>query len=181
MSFLRVALSALVIAGTAGACRPSYDDRENPVAARKLLEGDTPASNLTALKPTRVTVAQAPPPAPSEPSPHVYSEPPLLPAPTPAPPPRAEPRRQPELATQTEPAPAPAPIVIVMPQTQTPQQQQQQQPMTTQPSAYPQVPPLYSPPAPATVSENGVINPAVPLYIDPGAEPGAPGNGAPST
>jgi hypothetical protein len=99
-------------------------------------------------------------PKPIEPqtTPTAPHEPPPQPAPAPAP-------KAP--TAQTPPAPnptAPPQVTVIVPPTQPP-------PAPVSPPFAPQVLP--------SKNETGVLVPAVPLFIDPGAAPGAPGNGAP--
>jgi hypothetical protein len=63
------------------------------------------------------------------------------------------------------PPPPPPPTVIVI------------QPPRAQPTN--QIPAPFAPYVPPTVNDAGILVPAVPLFIDPSAPPGAPGNGAP--
>lgn len=90
------------------------------------------------------------------------------------------------IAPAQTPAPAPAPApqaiapqVITPPVTATPETIVVQQAAPT-PAALPPTPP-FAPQVRATINDAGVVVPAVPLYLDPGAAPGTPGNGAPDT
>jgi hypothetical protein len=116
---------------------------------------------VTAQKPVagevRATNAETVAPSPSAAS---NIAPPV--APTPAPPAAAPQPAPPAAAPQRTP-----PVVVVQQATPPPAE-------TPMP-----VSPPYAPTAPATINDAGIVVPAVPLYIDPGAVPGSPGNGAP--
>jgi hypothetical protein len=78
---------------------------------------------------------------------------------------------------------APPPVIIQVPVPPAPQPQARAP--TPPPPVIIQVPvpgpPWGAPQVPPTINDAGVVVPAVPLFIDPGAPPGTPGNGAPDT
>jgi hypothetical protein len=80
-------------------------------------------------------------------------------------------------APQTDPSPAPQTIT---PPATAPQTVTVEPPVIVQQAAPAPTPP-FAPQVRATINDAGVVVPAVPLYLDPGATPGTPGNGAPDT
>ena len=118
-------------------------------------------------------VGVKPSPPQPEPQPVAASELPAPPAPTPAPTPPPPPSVQPSPPPARPPAPAPvaappAPptIILIAPPQQPPPS------IVNAPCA-----PLVQP----TMNSEGTLVPAVPLWLDPGAPPGAPNNGAPGS
>ena len=138
--------------------------------------------------------AAPPPPAqkpveavtePSSPSLEPFEPPVAEPSPPPparvAPPPAAEPQPRPQVAEAPQPpAQSPAPPSAPPPPPERrpfeeyyPHREQQMPPQL------PPAPVQVFPQALPQYNDAGVLVPAVPLWIDPSAEPGTPGNGAP--
>jgi hypothetical protein len=70
---------------------------------------------------------------------------------------------------------------VVTPQAVAPQVVEVVTPQTIAPQAALPATPPFAPQVRPSTNDAGVIVPVVPLYIDPGATPGTPGNGAPDT
>jgi len=143
--------SALLVLAFVGAATGCEEgrDRSTPVATRAEVEPTPPASVPGAVAPPAAPRETVPPPAPRETVPPPAPQP-AAPTPSAPPPP--------------PPAPPP-PVVIVVPPSL---------PQVTAP-----IPAPFAPYVQPTTNDAGILVPAVPLFLDPGAPPGAPGNGAP--
>ncbi len=181
MSPHRLALIALALAGSAIGCRR---DRDVGVTRPKAVEPRESRSTSVASDAPSVPAETAMPSAPAEtatpsapaatvgrrPYAETNEAPPVTSAPARPPPPRSSPPSPPVVIVQQPPAPPPPATVVIV----------QQPPAPGGPQAAPIVASPYAPTAPAYVNDAGITVPAVPLYIDPSAPPGGPGNGAPN-
>lgn len=172
MSFKCLALIALTVIG----CREQgrCDNNGKPVKPMTMQKSIEPGAAQRATE--RETVppeATNPPPAePATPAPHPTES---QATPPPAITPQAtmpQATRPPTTTPQATlpPQQAPAQVTVIVPQTVAP-------PEPPQTPAI--IPPPFAPALPPTTNSEGIVVPVVPLFIDPGAPPGGPGNGAP--
>ena len=179
MSSHRLVLIVLVIAGSAIGCRR---ERDLSVTRAKAMEPGVSTSTSVACDAPGASAETATPGVPAEtyapaatverrPDAETNEAPAVTPSPAPQPPSRPSPPSPQVVVVPQPPAPPPpATVVIVQPPA-----------APSGPHAAPIVASPYAPTAAAQINDAGIMIPAVPLNIDPGAPPGAPGNGAPNT